>query len=1050
MRKLLLLTTCFIGLLAMAQPVNLDLFKKLKPRSIGPAGMSGRVTSIDALWSNPDVIYVGTASGGVWKTENAGANWTAVFDEQPILNIGAVTITQSNPSVLWVGTGEGNPRNSINLGAGIYKSLDAGKTWKLMGLEKTRNIHRVIVDPTNPNIVYAAAIGNPYGIHPERGVFKTTDGGETWTKILYANDTTGCAELVMDPQNPNKLIANMWQHRRTPYSFSSGGKGSGIYMTVDAGKTWKKLGKEQGLPDGDIGRAGITICHDMPNVAYMLLESEKNALYRTDDGGNKWEKVNSDKSVVQNRPFYFQDIRCDPKNENRLYNVYQMISMSEDGGKNFKVIIPYEGIHPDHHAFWIHPQDPSLIIDGNDGGIGISRDRGRHWNFSELLPVGQFYHVNVDDQIPYRVMGGLQDNGSWVGPAYTFTNGGIRNYYWETVWGGDGFDVAPDPEDKDWFYAMSQGGNLGRRNIVTGEAESIQPPDPNLETHLRYNWNAGFAQDPFDKKTIYYGSSMVHKSTDKGASWQTISGDLSTNNKKQQDQSSNGGLSIDITGAENYNTILCIEPSKLQKDVLWVGTDDGNVQLTKDGGKTWTNFRGKIAGMPQNGWVPQIRAGRHNAGEAFVVCNNYRNGDFGVYVFRTKDFGTTWTQMVDDKKATGYALCVLQDPVEPNLVFVGTEQGLWVSFDNGQSFKQYKNGYPSVSTYDMVIQEREADLVIATFGRAIYVLDDIRPLRKIAAANGADFAKRLTVFEPPVNVQASNKAAPGYEWSTWGLYDGENRNTDVMLSFYVKPAGAADTGKNKIKLDSATIKIFDNSGMALRTYKTKLDSGFNRIFYDYSTKGARRPGSRKPKKGDPEQGGGMLLAPGQYKVLIEVDKQKDSTMVTIKEDPRSPFNKAMYAAKKQKMEELLKHSDRLTAAMDQLNDAEDIVKKIEAQLKDAEGKEVDSLRKSSKAMTDSIKNIRNFINGKEQEKQGYGTVYQLTVREKLGDARTAIMFNQQMPNQQTEGQIQQAAAMVQQAVDKINNFTSGKWKDYQKQYETYTVPKLFGEFKPID
>ena len=502
MRKTLLVVFSTLYLFSTAQKIQLDQFKNLKPRSIGPAGMSGRITSIDALVANPDIIYLGTASGGVWKTENAGNSWLPIFDEQPILNIGSVTIQQSNPSVLWVGTGEGNPRNSLNIGGGIYKSLDGGKNWKIMGLEKTRNIHRIIIDPTNPNIVYAAAIGNPYSEHPERGVYKTTDGGDTWSQILHTNDTSGCADLVMDPSNPNKLLANMWQHRRTPYNFKSGGPGSGLYITYDGGKNWKKIGKEEGLPEGDYGRIGIAIAPSDPRRIYAMLESTKNGLYKTDDGGFKWELVNSNAADVNNRPFYFQDIRVDPKNENRLYNIYQMISMSEDAGKTFKVIIPYSGIHPDHHAFWINPTDPNFIIDGNDGGIGISRDRGRTWKFDEQLPVGQFYHINVDNELPYHVMGGMQDNGSWRGPGYTWVDAGIRNYFWQTLWGGDGFDVSPDPENPNWIYAMSQGGNLGKYNVLTGESMEMQPPVTNLKTKLRYNWNAAFAQAPNEPNTI--------------------------------------------------------------------------------------------------------------------------------------------------------------------------------------------------------------------------------------------------------------------------------------------------------------------------------------------------------------------------------------------------------------------------------------------------------------------------------------------------------------------------------------------------------------------
>ncbi|MGB4845904.1 MAG: hypothetical protein WBP16_15670 [Ferruginibacter sp.] len=1026
-----------------AQKISLDQFKDLKPRSIGPAGMSGRVTAIDALYTNPDLIYLGTASGGVWKTENSGANWTPVFDEQSTLNIGAVAIQQSNPSVVWVGTGEGNPRNSINIGEGIYKTMDGGKTWKMLGLEKTKNIHRIIVDPNDPNTVYVAAIGNPYGIHPERGVYKTTDGGDSWKLILHTNDSSGCADLVMDPTNPNKLIASMWQHQRTPWSFYSGGKGSGLYITVDGGKNWKKLGKADGIPDGDLGRTGLTIAYNEPSRVYALIEATKNGLYKSDDGGFKWELVNSDKSEVTNRAFYFQDIRVDPKNENRLYNIKQTITMSEDGGKSFKTIIPYNGIHPDHHAFWINPLDPNLIIDGNDGGIGISRDRGRNWNFNELIPVGQFYHIAVDNKIPYNIMGGMQDNGTWRGPAYTWRGGSIRNFYWENIGGGDGFDAAPDPDNNDWVYSMSQGGNLGKQNVETGERMSIQPPMPNLKTRLRFNWNAAFAQDPFDSKTIYYGSQFVHKSTNKGLTWEVISPDLTTDNKEQQRQDENGGLSVDITGAENYNTILCIEPSAKDKNIIWVGTDDGNVQLSKDAGKTWINFRGKIPGMPLGAWIHQVRASRYNAGEAFVVCNDYRRADFKPYIFRTKNYGQTWERMIDEKKVRGYALCMIQDPVEPNLIFVGTEHGLWISFDNGSTFQQWKNGYPSVSTYDMAIQERESDLVIGTFGRAIYVFDDIRPLRKAAANNGNNFTKKLTVFPAPAAYMARYRAQPGYDWSSWGLYEGENRGRGASYSFYIKP----DTSK-KAKADSALVKIYNQQNELIRTLKYKADTGFNRNSWGFEMKGIRQPGSPKPRpnSGEPR---GLTVFPGIYKMVITVGKESDSTMIVVNHDPAAPDSKEIYDAKMKMMERLDKSTIRLTEVTDRLSEAEETIAKIEGQLKNEEGKAIDSLKKAGKAMTDSIKSIRNFIFGKPQEKQGYGSPYQLTVNGTLGEARGEVLRKIKVPDQQEIRLATEAEQMVDEAVQKTNTFFNGKWEEYKKLVNN-TPLTPFKPYKAID
>jgi photosystem II stability/assembly factor-like uncharacterized protein len=1048
MRKLLLPVSLLITLSASAQKISLDQFKNLKPRNIGPSGMSGRITAIDAVHKNPEIIYVGAASGGVWKTENSGAEWKPVFDEQPIQNIGSLAIQQSNPSIIWAGTGEGNPRNSLNIGEGIYKSLDAGKTWKRMGLEKTRNIHRVVIDPANPNTVYAAAIGNPYAQHPERGVYKTTDGGETWTRILYTNDTTGCADLVMDPSNPNKLIASMWQHYRLPWRLKSGGPGSGLYITIDGGKNWKKLAKEDGMPDGSIGRTGIAFARSMPSRVYAKIEATKNGLYKSDDGGFKWELVNSNPAEVTDRPFYYQEIYVDPKNENRIYDIHSTVTFSEDGGKSFKTLLPYFGIHPDHHSWWIHPDNADLIIEGNDGGIGISRDRGKTWVFDEKLPVGQFYHINTDNEIPYNVMGGMQDNGSWHGPAYTWTNGGIRNYYWNNVGGGDGFDVMPDPDGNGWVYSMSQGGAVGRLNYKTGERWNIRPPSFELDEKkaLRFNWNAAIAQDPFDKNTIYYGSQYIHKSNNKGASWETISPDLTTNDTAKMDQGTTGGLTLDITGAENHCTILVIEPSAKQKGVIWASTDDGNVQLTTDDGKTWTNFRGKIPGMPVGSWIPQIRASRYNAGEAFVVCNDYRRGDSKPYIFRTADFGKTWTRMIDEKKVTGYALCMIQDPTEPNLIFVGTEQGLWISFDNGASFQQWKNGYPSVSTYDLAIQEREADLVIATFGRAIWVLDDIRILRKAAAEKGNIFKSKITVSAVQDAYQAQYKAATGYEWSTFGLWDAPNRSRGAAVSYFV--IKDKDTSSKKTKTDSVTVKIFNDKNENIRNLKWKADTGFNRQYWNMEEKGFRTPGSPKPKPGAPEPGGFQVL-PGTYKVVMQLGKDADSTYVTVKDDPRLGNRNEVKMAQRKMYERLRKSADKLTEGMDRLTESEEVCTKITAQLKDLEGKEIDSLRKSTKLIQDSLKAIREFISGKTSDKQGINRDPGNTVMRTMQIAQGYIGGKSVAPGEQEEKLLKNAETMITMTVQRINNFYNTKWKGYKEQVEGTKV-NLFKDYKPIE
>jgi photosystem II stability/assembly factor-like uncharacterized protein len=1052
----------FILIPLIAQQVDINKqFKNLKPRNIGPAAMSGRITTIDAVVSNPNIIWLGAASGGVWKTENSGVSWTPVFDEQPIQNIGSIAIQQNNPQIVWVGTGEGNPRNSINIGEGIFKTMDGGRTFKCMGLEKTRNIHRIAIDPTNPNTVYVGTIGNPYAQYPEKGLFKTTDGGETWNHILKTNDTSGVGDMVMDPTNPNKLFVAMWHHYRTPYSLQSGGKGSGFYMTIDGGKNFVKLGKEHGLPEGDYGRIGVTICKANPNVVYALIEAKKNGLYKSEDGGYKWELVNSDKEVVTNRPFYFQDIIADPKNENRLWMIHQMVTMSEDGGKTFKTVIPYRGIHPDHHAFWIHPDNPDFIIDGNDGGIGITRDRGKNWMFDEKLPVGQFYHINVDNEMPYNVMGGMQDNGSWLGPAYTWIDGGLKNYYWESLSGGDGFDVMPDPEEKNWVYSMSQGGNVLRTNYQTGETWNIKPPDLTEKTRLRFNWNAAIAQDPFDKKTIYFGNQFVNKSTNKGVNWQTISPDLTTNDSAKIDQSKNGGLSIDITGAENFCTIISIEPSPVQKDVIWVGTDDGNVQLTTDGGKNWNNFSNSIPNFPKGAWVHQIRASKYNAGEAFVVVNDYRRGNFKPTIFRTKDFGKTWTQILDEKKIKGYALCIIQDPVEPNLIFVGTEQGLWMSLDNASTFQQFKNGFPSVSTYDLAIQEREADLCIATFGRSLWVLDDLRPLRKLAATNGIN-SKNFMAFDAPQAVLASYKNTPGYQWSTWGVWDASNRPSGGAISYFIKEfpkkskkESTENTGdkkedeqKKETKMDTVLVKIYNNQNELIRNLKWKADTGFNKNIWGLEEKGVRQIASPKPKENAAEPSG-LKVLPGTYKVVLQLGNEKDSTSVVVNDDPRFENRNATKIAQKNALTRLQKAAEKVNEGLDKITEAEETIVKIKAQLKDETGKEIDSINKQTKNIEAEIKKIKEFVKGKTQEKQGYGQLPEQNVVSAYRTAQQYITGKSVMPGEQEEILINNADKLMKNAIQEINNFFTSKWSAYRSLVESRPT-KLFKDFKEIE
>ncbi|TXN35304.1 hypothetical protein FVB32_12010 [Flagellimonas hymeniacidonis] len=1036
-----------------AQEFSMDLVQDMKPRNIGPAGMSGRVTSIDVVHSNPDVMYVGTASGGLWKSTSGGIKWAPIFDKEVTASIGAVSIQQSNPSVIWVGTGEGNPRNSLNGGYGIYKSLDGGKTWKSMGLEKTRHIHRVIIDPNNPDVVYVGAIGSPWGIHPERGVYKTTDGGKTWNKILFVNNKTGAADLVMDPSNPNKLIAAMWDHKRDPWFFKSGGEGSGLYITHDGGSTWKKVTEEEGFPKGELGRIGITIAKNKPNIIYALVEAKKNALYKSVDGGFKWEKVN-DKNDIGNRPFYYSDIFVDPENENRVYSVFTYVNVSEDGGKNFKQLMPaYQvdnGVHPDHHAWWIHPENGQFMIDGNDGGMNITKDGGKTWRFIGNLPVAQFYHISVDNEYPYNVYGGMQDNGSWRGPAYVWRAQGIRNSYWQEIAFGDGFDVVPDLDDNQYGYAMSQQGFVSRYDWKTGNNYIVRPTPPDATTKLRFNWNAGIGQDPFDNSTVYFGSQFVHKSSNKGLTWEVISPDLTTNDKEKQKQSESGGLTMDATGAENHCTILVIEPSAVEKDMLWVGTDDGRVHYTQNGGASWTEVTSNIKGLPSGSWIPQIKASKKNKGEALLIANDYRRFNYIPYAYRTKDYGKTWTRIVDGNDVESYTLSIVEDIENPNLLFLGTDDGLYISFNAGSSWQKWTEGFPTVSTKDLAIQPREHDLVIGTFGRAAWVLDDIRPLRTLAS-NPSVLQKEISLFQSPDAYHAAYQQATGSRFGGDALYNGENRKSGAMITYYLKEGNKAkddkekkddeeeapeekdDTKKEKTK-DSIFFKFYDGERL-IRTlkYKTPKKAGFHRIYWELDEKGPDRP-ARKISKSKAEEGG-INVKPGSYKVKVHYGELSDSTSVTVKTDPRLQTSLASINEVYEMGKKLQDYTQTAADAVKQLVKSKDLANKFQKEMKALDKEKYKDQIKESTNIVKQIDSIVALYLGKEDKRQGITRNPEINVMQRLN---TADFYTQTRKSGVTETEknlVKFAEDELKSALEKTNSFFDEKWKPYRDAVE---------------
>ncbi len=902
-------------------------FAGMKARNIGPGAMSGRVAAVDVVTARPEIMYVGSATGGVWKTVNSGTTWTPIFDDQSVSSIGAVAIFQAKPEIVWVGTGEGNTRNSAGVGRGIFKSTDSGKTWTALGLEKTEHIHRIILHPTNPEIAYAAALGTTWGENTDRGVFKTVDGGKTWSKILYVDSRTGAGDLVVDPSNPDKLMVAMWEHRRWPWSFKSGGPGSGLYSTADGGTTWKKLEAKDGLPAGELGRIGLAIAPSNPKVVYALVEATKNELLRSDDGGATWKTINR-RPDINPRPFYFADIEVNPKDENLIYRLQVNLDISKDGGKTFKATGP-QSIHSDHHALWIHPNG-NFMVNGNDGGIAISHDRGKKWQFVDNLPLGQFYHVSVDQEKPYNVYGGLQDNGSWRGPSTALKPTGILNANWEAVGFGDGFAVLSDPENADYGYAMSQGGNLFYFNYKTSVRKSIRPTETDVKH--RYNWNAAIAIDPFNPKTLYYGSQFLHRSPDKGDSWQILSPDLTTNDPEKQKQDLSGGLTRDVTAAENNCTILSIAPSAVKQGVVWVSTDDGNVQVTTDSGKSWSRVSDSLVQsgqVPAGTWSPHVEASRFDPATAYVVFDDHRRSNWQTYAFVTRDYGKTWKSIVT-KDIDGFAHTIEEDPVQRNLLYLGTEFGLFVSMNGGQDWLKWTQGLPTVPVTDLVVHPREHDLVIGTHGRGIYILDDIRPLRTMSETLAA---KPLHLFGVADTEQFNPAPFSGsYFFPGDALFKGKPRASGALITYVLNgpglkpakpdvpedseeveavatrtalpqpgtpasgedkpptaPAVADGTKKEEAKLD---IEILDSTGKVIRTLKAPMHQGLNRVAWDLRRDKFNVPQypldperAKEREKAENERRG-LLVLPGTYTARLKYRDTVATQGFAVKPDPR--------------------------------------------------------------------------------------------------------------------------------------------------------------------
>jgi photosystem II stability/assembly factor-like uncharacterized protein len=889
-------------------------------REIGPAAGGGRIAAVAGSASNPKLYYVGTAGGGVWKSENSGQTWDPVFDKQDVAAIGALAIDPTDYKTVWVGTGEANPRNDVSYGDGVYKTTDGGDTWTNAGLKGTKYISSILVDPRNHNHVVVGALGDVFNDSSERGVYVTGDGGKTWKQTLYVGPESGASDLAMSAQDPSVIYAGIWQFQRRPWTFTSGGDQDGIYKSTDGGATWAKL-TGHGLPSSPMGRIGLAVAPSNGNRVYAVIESKEGVLWRSDDGGANWKMV-SDNTMVDARPFYFSHVAVDPKNPNRVYAISFQIMLSTNAGQTFNAIA--KDVHSDFHASWIAPNDPSRIIFGEDGGYVLTLDGGDNWFFSANLAIGQVYRVGLGNDNPYTLCAGLQDNNAWCGPSDSLDSSGIQNKNWINVVGGDGEWSVPEPDDPNWIWSDAEDGALVIYNRVTQDSWSGQPylltgkESWELATSkYRFNWESPIAFAPWraagGKVIGWYGGNVVFQTTDRGKSWRVISPDL-TRNLKLHQSPAGGPIVNDVSGAEYSDTILDIEGSTLARGEIWVGTDDGLVQLTRDGGKHWRNVT--PPGAPEFGRFATVAPSTLADGTTYTIEDAHAMGDNAPYVFVTHDFGRHWTKIVDGLPPTEWARAIRPDIRDRNLVYLGTEEGVWISFDGGARWQSFKNGLPPTSVHDIRMQPQYDDLVIATHGRSLYVMDDMRPVQELQQA----VARGTWLFTPRTS----------YEWTlhsndegTYTNYAAENPPTGVMITFYQAQA----------QKSAPTLEILDASGRVIRTVSGthKVNGkaepyiankvGLNRYTWDFAVNGpVKWNGGNEFTKG-PDTG--PAVVPGDYAARMTLSRHTFLQRFKVEPDPRSRFTQADY---QRSFDESMRQMARLSQVDTMLNNLDDLKK----------------------------------------------------------------------------------------------------------------------------
>ncbi len=899
-----------------------DAARALSFRTIGPAIMGGRVSDLAVVENDPRIFYVGTATGGVWKTENAGATFSHVFKDEATASVGDVTVAPSNPNVVWVGTGEPQNRQSSPWGAGVYRSTDAGRTWTHLGLSETHHIARIQVHPRDPDVAYVAAVGRLWGPNPERGVYRTVDGGRSWDKVLFVDDDTGAIDLAMDPADPLTLFAAMYQRRRRAWGFNGGGPGSGVYRTTDGGREWVEL--TRGLPEGDKGRIGLDVFRGDGDLVFALVEADprgeepgsddarENGVYRSRDRGESWEHL----STTNNRPMYYSQIRVDPNDPERIYLGGANLYRSTDGGRTFTDDAA-AGVHLDHHALWIDPADSDHLILGGDGGVSVSWDRSENWVQLRNLPLGQFYEIGVDMRDPYHVCGGLQDNGSWCAPSDTWSNQGVRARDWYNVGSGDGFFTVLHPTVPDLMFAESQGGNLVRVDLRTGERARIRPlARPTAEEEdreLRWNWDTPMLLSAHDDRVLYAGANVLFRSPDLGRSWEEISPDLT--HRIDRDTLELMGVAGDRPqmsrndGQASYGNLTAIAESPLDVGVLYAGSDDGRLHVTRDGGGTWTDVTANVPGLPPYAYVTRLVASRRAAGEAFAVFDAHRNDDFGAYVYVGSDFGERWRAIGDGLPATSMN-ALTQHPASHDLLFAGSEVGVHFSVDGGERWWPLDGGLPTVPVDDLVVHPRDNDLVVGTHGLGIWIMDDVAPLEGLA-----DAIRAPKVHLHPVRRATSYNEHRPQGWSP-GVYEAPNPPAGARIRYHL--AESQDSVTATVRAHGETVRELRGSGRA----------GLNEIVWDLRATLEGADGEAM----DP----GPRVPPGVYVVSLAAADTAVETDVVVRLDPRVSISEADLAARRDAMTDSYGLSGAVRTAEERLEETADRLRALEETVEDAE------------------------------------------------------------------------------------------------------------------